>query len=282
MKIYSNRESMAAEEADCRQLEPHGLQYEALDVAGCVAREPALAPIAESLVGALYFAPDETGDCHKFTAGLAAHCASIGVTFEWGTNIHSLRRKGGRIESVHTDRGEFQADTIVVALGSYTPLLLRPLGIPVPIYPVKGVTVTVSAAAWPERIKMPIIDDSRLFGLVPLGDRLRVSGSAEITGYDTEPSETRCQAIIDNVIRTFPKFADCYDPETAQFWAGLRPVTPSGTPCLGRSKYDNLFVNAGHGHLGWTMACGSAQVLADVIAKRPLQGDLGNLNLTIP
>ena len=282
MKIYSNREAMAKVEADCRLLEPHGLQYEVLDVARCVALEPALEPIAESLVGALYFAPDETGDCQKFTAGLAAHCAEIGVKFEYGVAVRSLRRKGARVEAVHTDCGEFRGDAIVAALGSYTPLLLRPLGIRIPIHPVKGVTVTVSAAAWPDRVKMPIIDDTRLFGLVPLGDRLRVSGSAEITGFDTEPSPARCQAIVDNVIRVFPKFADCYDPATARYWAGLRPVTPTGRPCLGRSKYDNLYVNAGHGHLGWTMSCGSAKVLADVVAGRPLAGALGRLNLTVP
>jgi D-amino-acid dehydrogenase len=129
---------------------------------------------------------------------------------------------------------------------------------------------------------MPIIDDTRLFGLVPLGDRLRVSGSAEITGYDTEPAPARCKAIIDNVIRAFPKFADCYEPEKAVYWAGLRPVTPTGTPCLGRTRFDNLLVNAGHGHLGWTMSCGSGKVLADVVAKRPLAGELANLNLTVP
>ena len=119
--------------------------------------------------------------------------------------VRSLRRKGARVEAVHTDRGEFRGDAIVAALGSYTPLLLRPLGIRIPIYPVKGVTVTVSAAAWPDRVKMPIIDDTRLFGLVPLGDRLRVSGSAEITGFDTEPSPARCQAIVDNVHPRVPE-----------------------------------------------------------------------------
>ena len=282
MKIYSDRDSMAKVEADCRLLQPHGLQYEALDAAGAVAREPALEPIAESLVGALYFAPDETGDCQKFTAGLAERSAELGVKFEYGVNIGSLRRKGARIEAVQTDKGEFRAEAIVAALGSYTPLLLRPLGIKVPIYPVKGVTITVSGAAWPGRVKMPIIDDTRLFGLVPLGDRLRVSGSAEVTGYDTVPAPARCKAIVDNVIRAFPKFADCYESDKARFWAGLRPITPTGTPCLGRSKYENLFVNAGHGHLGWTMSCGSAKVLADVVAKRPLAGDLGRLKLTVP
>ncbi len=281
MKIYTSRDAMAQVEADCKALEPHGLGYEAVDVARCVALEPALEPIADTLAGALYFPPDETGDCHKFTAALAAHCAEIGVAFEWGARVRRLRRKGRRIAAVETDRGTHGADVVVAALGSDTPLLLRPLGIRVPIYPVKGVTVTVSADAWPARPRMPIIDDSRLFGLVPLGDRLRCSGSAEITGYDTTPSRVRCQTIVDNVTGVFPKFADCFDPETALYWAGLRPMTPTGVPCLGRTGLENLYVNAGHGHLGWTMSCGSAKVLADIVAKRRLDGALGAFNAEI-
>lgn len=281
MKIYTNREAMAQVEADCKTLEPYGLGYEAVDVTRCVALEPALEPIADTLVGALYFPPDETGDCHKFVNGLAAHCAEIGVAFEWDTSVKALRRKGPRIEAVETDKGTHVADVVVVALGSYTPLLLRPLGIRIPIYPVKGVTVTVPATAWPDGLRMPIIDDSRLFGLVPLGDRLRCSGSAEITGYDTTPNRVRCQTIVDNVTSVFPKFADCYDPDKALFWAGLRPMTPTGMPCLGRARLENLYVNAGHGHLGWTMSCGSAKVLADLIANRPLEGALGALDLEV-
>ncbi len=274
MKIYRNREAMARVEADCRALEPYGLGFEAVDVARCVALEPALEPVAETLAGALYFPPDETGDCQKFTAALAAHCAGMGVAFEWGAKVRTLRRTGRRIEAVETDKGTHVADIVVVALGSHTPLLLRPLGIRIPIYPVKGVTVTVPADAWPDRLRMPIIDDSRLFGLIPLGDRLRCSGSAEIAGYDTVPSRVRCRTIVDNVIGVFPKFADCFDPETALYWAGLRPMTPTGVPCLGRTRLENLYVNAGHGHLGWTMSCGSARVLADIVAKRPLEGAL--------
>ncbi len=282
MKIYSSREAMADVEADCRALAADGLCHEALDVARAVALEPALEPIADRLAGALYFPPDETGDCHKFTTGLAAHCAEQGVVFEWGTTVTTLRRERKRIVAVETDKGTFRADIVIAALGSHTPLLLRDVGIKVPIYPVKGVTVTVPADAWPDRIRMPIIDDTRLFGLVPLGDRLRCSGSAEITGYDTAPSRARCQAIVDNVISVFPKFADCYDPGRAELWAGLRPITPSGTPCLGRTALENLFVNAGHGHLGWTMSCGSAKVLADLVVKRPLKGALGALDLEVP
>jgi D-amino-acid dehydrogenase len=149
-------------------------------------------------------------------------------------------------------------------MGSFTPLLLRQVGVRPAIYPVKGVSITVQSAGWPAALRTPIIDDSGLFGLVPIGDRLRVSGSAEIAGYDATPSRVRCQAIVDKVIATFPDFRRCFDPRTARFWAGLRPVTPSGTPYLGRTPIDNLFINAGHGHLGWTLACGSGKVVAAI------------------
>jgi D-amino-acid dehydrogenase len=171
------------------------------------------------------------------------------------------------------------ADHYVAAMGSYTPLLLRPLGIGLDIYPAKGVTVTVPAAGWDEGPKVPIIDDTRLFGLVRLGDRYRCSGSVEFTGYDTTPSRTRCQAIVDNVISVFPRFAQCFDPGTAKFWAGLRPMAPSGNPYLGPTPIRNLSVNAGHGHLGWTMSCGSSRAVADLVAGRKPEIDMTGLTL---
>ena len=132
-------------------------------------------------------------------------------------------------------------------------------------YPVKGLTITVDSAPWKEAPQCAVIDDGRLFGLVPIGNRLRVSGSAEVAGYDTTPSRERCQAIIDNVISVFPSFAKCYDPAKAFFWAGLRPVSSSGVPYLGVTSIPNLHVNAGHGHCGWTMGCGSGEVMAALV-----------------
>jgi len=232
------------------------------------------------LVGALYFPPDETGDCSKFTKGLRKHAESLGVRFRFGVEVAGLDRESDRIGAAVTKTGErIAADSFVVAMGSHTPALMRTVGERIPIYPVKGVTITVSAANWPEHLMMPIIDDTRLFGLVALGDRLRASGSAEITGFDTTPSRARCQAIVDNVTKVFPEFARCYDPETALFWAGLRPMTPTGTPCLGRTKIDNLFVNAGHGHLGWTMSCGSGRTVANIVAGQDPGIDMDRLAL---
>jgi D-amino-acid dehydrogenase len=270
MKIYTNPQSMANGVKSAEFLSQHGLTYQPVDAAECLRREPALKAAAASLVGGIYFPRDEVGDCHKFTTGLAQHCETLGVKFHYGTAIARLERGGGRIAAVHTSRGAMRADNVVAALGSFTPLVLRSVGVGVPIYPVKGVTITVPGAAWPGRLQMPIIDDGRLFGLVPLGDRLRVSGSAEVADYDTTPSPARCQAIVANVISVFPEFAKCVDPATAKYWAGVRPVTPTGTPVIDRSSIPNLYIAAGHGHLGWTMGCGTGQVTAAMVAgQRP-------------
>jgi len=228
----------------------------------------------------LYFARDEVGDCHKFTTALAARCEALGVTFRYGTPILGLEPRGGRIAAVRTAAGSLAADNFVVAQASYTPIVLRSVGIRVPIYPVKGVTITMPAAPWAERTQMPIIDDGRLFGLVPLGERMRVSSFAEVTGYDTTPSPARCKAITDNVISVFPGFARCLDGIAAKQWAGVRPVTPSGTPILDRSPVPNLYIAAGHGHLGWTMGCGSGHIAADLVAGRPPAIDMAGFGLS--
>lgn len=279
LKIYTNAQSMANGVKSAEFLSRHGLTYQPVDAAECVRREPALAAAASSLVGGIYFARDEVGDCHKFTTGLARHCETLGVKFHYGASIARLERSGGRVTTVHTSRGPLRADNFVAALGSFTPLVLRSVGVGVPIYPVKGVTITVPGAAWPDRLKMPIIDDGRLFGLVPLGDRLRVSGSAEVAAYDTTPSPARCQAIVANVISVFPEFAKCVDPKTAKYWAGVRPVTPTGTPVLGPAPIPNLFIAAGHGHLGWTMGCGSGHVMAAMVAGQRPDIDMGGFAL---
>jgi D-amino-acid dehydrogenase len=280
LKVYTSPRALDAMEAEARLMTPHGLVYERLDAKGCVAREPALAPIEPTLAGGLYFPLDEHGDCRAFTEGLAGFAArEHGVTFHFGRTVTGLRVEGGRASGVETDQGPLKADSIVVALGSYTPGLLRPHGIRLAIQPVKGVTVSVPAAAWPDGPRVPIIDDSRLFGLIRIGERYRCSGSAEIDGFDATPSRARCEALVKNVIGVFPDLARCWDPETAQLWAGLRPMTPSGIPYLGPTPIGGLFVNAGHGHLGWTMSCGSARVVADLVAGKQPGIDVTGLTL---
>ncbi|HVO01086.1 MAG TPA: D-amino acid dehydrogenase [Candidatus Cybelea sp.] len=278
MKVFTDPAALASCLKSAEFLATGGLVFEALDAAACVRREPALAANT-ALVGGVYFPREEVGDCHKFTTGLAKRCAELGVRFHFGTTISHLERSGGRIAAVRTGNGAMRADSFVAALASYTPLILRSVGIDVPIYPVKGVTITVPGDAWPGRPQLPIADDARIFGLVPLGDRLRVSGSAEVARYDTTPSPARCRAICNNVISVFPEFAKCLDPATAKYWAGVRPVTPTGTPILDRSPIPNLYIAAGHGHLGWTMGCGSGQVMAAMVSGAATDIDMRGFGL---
>ncbi len=233
----------------------------------CVALEPAVASLKQRLVGGDYYPGDESGDAYKFTAGLAKLCAAKGVEFKFGVAIEGLAVQNGKITSP-----QIQADAFVIALGSYSPLLVRPLGIRLPVYPLKGYSVTMPvknpAAAW----TVSLSDEAHKLVLSRLGDRLRIAGTAELNGYNTEINQVRCEAIVKRVMDLFP---DAGDPSKATYWAGLRPATPSNLPVIGATKYANLFINTGHGTLGWTLACGSGRILADVVSGRAPEGDSG-------
>ena len=279
MKIYRSRQSFEAAERSLRLLEPLGLVFRRLTAAEAAEAEPALAAAESELIGGFHFPNDEVGDCNKFTQGLASECARQGVEFRYSTAVRSIETSGGSVAGIATDKGRLTAKRVVVALGSFTRPMLRGLGLDVPIHPVKGVSITFPRSVWNGAPGMAVIDDSRIFGLVPIGDRVRVSGSAEITGFDTEPAEARWQAILANASSTFPTLKTAFRRDQAAMWAGLRPVTPAGTPLIGRTRIDGLWINSGHGHLGWTMACGSGRVLADLMHGRdpqiPLPGPQG-------
>ncbi len=283
LKIYRAKGSLDGAQRACDMLARHGLRYERIDVARSVQIEPALAATAETLAGALYFERDEVGDCNKFTQGLAAACAARGVRFHYETTVQGIEASQGKVTGVMTSAGRIPADIVVTALGSFTAPLLAKLGIRIPIYPVKGVSITFARGAWNSAPQVPVIDDSKLFGLVPIGDRMRISGSAEITGYDTTPAMSRAEAIIANAGFTFPEMKRHLDLPKARVWAGLRPVSPAGTPIMGPAALKGLFVNAGHGHLGWTLACGSGRVVADMVSgRKPEIGLPGRQGVAMP
>ncbi|MEZ5832404.1 MAG: D-amino acid dehydrogenase [Dongiaceae bacterium] len=280
LKIYTRREAMDKNVAESDLLRPHGMIFEAVDAARCVQIEPALAPIRDTLAGGIYAPPDEHGDCHKFARELRRHCEEkLGVKFQFKTEVRGFSRSGDRIDAVETSNGRLTADAYVAAMASYTPALVRNLGIDLQIYPAKGVTVTVPASSWPDGPQVPIIDDTRLFGLIRLGDRYRCSGSVEFDGWNTTPPVSRGKAIVDNVISVFPQFAKCYDPSSAKLWAGLRPMAAAGSPYLGATPVKNFFLNCGHGHLGWTLSCGSSQIVADIVSGRKPAIDITGLSL---
>jgi D-amino-acid dehydrogenase len=268
LKIYRSAEALNGAEQSCALLAQHGLTFERVGPDRCVGLEPALKDTHSTLSGALYFVRDEVGDCNKFTQGLAAASAARGVTLRFGETVSKIETEGGRVKAVVTDKERIATDAVVVAMGSFSAPLLAQNGLRVPIYPVKGVSITFPRASWQTAPSMPVIDDSKLFGLVPIGDRMRISGSAEITGYDTTPAKARAEAIIANASYTFPEMKRHFDIAISKVWAGLRPVSPSGTPLIGETRIRGLWINAGHGHLGWTLSCGSGRVLADLFDGR--------------
>ena len=252
---------------DMRILAESGIAHELLDVAGVVAAEPALGRVAHQLKGGLRLPGDESGDAHLFTQRLAALAQAKGVRLRNSATVFGLRSEGRRITGVDTSFGLVTGDAYLAALGSFTPRLLAPLGIRLPVYPVKGYSLTIPLTD-PDRAPVSTVNDETYkVAITRLGERIRVGGTAELTGYDTRLRAERRETLE----LSFGELFGGGDLARATFWTGLRPNTPDGTPVVGNSgRYSNLWLNTGHGTLGWTMACGSGRLIADLIAgKRP-------------
>lgn len=266
LQLFRTQKQLDHVPDDTRVLDAYGVPYAVLDPAGCVAAEPALARVSGSFVGGLRLPGDETGDAHVFTQRLAALCEEQGVRFRYGTAIAGLRREAGAIAGVVTDTGQvLTADAYVAALGSYTPALLRPLGIDLPVYPVKGYSLTLPVTDPEAAPVSTVMDETYKVAITRLGDRIRVGGTAELAGFSHALRGPRRDTLVRSLADLFP---DGGDPAQARFWTGLRPMTPDGTPIVGPTAFPNLFTNTGHGTLGWTMACGSGRLLADLIGGR--------------
>ena len=240
-----------------------GCEREVKSAAECLAIEPALKDSTVPIVGGTYTANDESGDARRFALALAAHCVRRGVVFRFGRTAAGLLVEGGAVTGARFADGEtLRAEATVVALGSYSPLLLRSLGLRLPIYPAKGYSVTLPVDPDSVTPTVSLTDDGHKIVFSRLGQRLRVAGTAEFAGYDTAVSEARCRAIVERVFAIFPRAGRRQEIET---WAGLRPATPGNVPLVGTTPYAGLFLNTGHGTLGWTMACGTGKLLADLM-----------------
>ncbi|MEZ5444619.1 MAG: D-amino acid dehydrogenase [Gammaproteobacteria bacterium] len=265
LQVLRTQRQLDAVAADIEVLRQYGVVYELLDRDGCARAEPALAAVREKLAGGLRLPGDETGDCHLFTQKLARLAADRGVQFRHNVAIERLQASGDRVEAVVTSEGSVAAEAYVVALGSYSPPLLRPLGIRLPVYPVKGYSITVPITDPDAAPVSTVMDENYKVAITRLGDRVRVGGTAELAGYDLRLRPSRRAALEFLVEDLFPRAGDV---RQASFWCGLRPMTPDGTPVLGPTPLGNLYLSTGHGTLGWTMACGSGRVLADLICGR--------------
>ncbi|MBL9071515.1 MAG: D-amino acid dehydrogenase [Sphingopyxis sp.] len=276
LQLFRTQKQLDGTAKDIAVLRAGGVPFELLDREGCIAAEPGLAPSREKIVGGLRLPGDETGDCFKFTGALAAMAAERGVQFHYGEAIRSLVIESGRVAGVETDHGRITADRYVLALGSHSAALLRPLGLKLPVYPVKGYSITVpivDAALSPESTLM---DESYKIAITRLGHRIRVGGMAEISGYNNALPERRRATLVHSLTDLFPGAGDI---DAASYWSGLRPMTPDGTPVIGKTPYDNLFLNTGHGTLGWTMACGSGRLIADLVSERPTDIEAADLSI---
>lgn len=268
LHFYTSQKEFDGAEAPAAQMRALGCDRQVISADEAVRIEPALVHIRTQLAGATYTVEDESGDAHCFAQELARRCEADGVRFLMSHTITALREAGGQIDHVEaTDpQGRFlslRADAYVLAMGSFSPLLARPLGISLPIYPAKGYSVTLPVKDPTRAHQVSLTDDEYKLVFSRLGDRLRIAGTAELNGHDRHLNRVRCEAIVRRVEQLFPGAGDT---SRAQYWTGLRPSTPSNLPIIGRSRLPNLYLNTGHGTLGWTHACGSGRSIARIIS----------------
>lgn len=268
LQIFRNDKQLAAGRRDSGLLDQMNVANQVLDQDGLLQAEPALKAVAHKLTGALLLPNDETGDCKLFTERLAAICVEMGVHFRFGVTVQSLVAEGKRISAVELDSGEtLNADSVVLAAGCASRALALPLGLDLPVYPVKGYSITVPLTNPEGAPRSTVLDETYKIALTRFDNRLRVGGMAEVAGFDKRIDPVRIDTL--NMV-TNDLFPHAGDLSKASKWTGLRPMTPDGTPIVGSTPYDNLFTNTGHGTLGWTMSCGSARVIADtVLGRRP-------------
>ncbi|GAB7530574.1 D-amino acid dehydrogenase [Pseudomonas sp. 3A(2025)] len=276
-QLFRTQEQLDNAAKDIAVLKQSGVPYELLDRAGIARVEPALAGVVGNLSGALRLPNDQTGDCQLFTTRLAQMAVDLGVEFRYGQNIERLEFAGDRINGVWIDGTLETADRYVLALGSYSPQLLKPLGIKAPVYPLKGYSLTVPITRGDMAPTSTILDETYKVAITRFDNRIRVGGMAEIAGFDLSLNPRRRETLEMIVNDLYPHGGDL---SQASFWTGLRPTTPDGTPIVGATAYNNLFLNTGHGTLGWTMACGSGRLLADLIARKTPQISAAGLDIS--
>ena len=270
LHFYTSQQEFDAAQEPARVMREHGCELDMKTADECVQIEPALAQCRDRIVGGSMTPSDESGDAHAFTQGLARHAQAAGVRFLNNTRIVGLERDGDRLQAVQVADADGvvrreAADAFVLCMGSYSAAFARQLGITLRIYPAKGYSVTLPVIDPAHSYNVSLTDDEYKLVFSRLGNRLRIAGTAELNGYDTALNLVRCEAIVRRTRELFPQMTD---GQGARYWTGLRPATPSNVPYIGRSKIGNLFLNTGHGTLGWTHSCGSGRAIADIVSGR--------------
>ena len=262
---------------DVEILKEMGTPFEVLDRQGIVKYEPGLAGNIHEFVGALRLPNDETGDCYIFTQKITQMAQDLGVKFRFGESIDRFEFKNNQIQGVWINGQLETADRYVVALGSYTTAMLKPLGVHTPIYPLKGFSLTIPIIDESKAPTSTVLDESYKVALTRFDNRIRMGGMAGVNGFDLSLKQRYRDTLNEVFNHVFPGAGDL---SQATFWTGLRPATPDGTPVVGKTKYPNLFINSGHGTLGWTMACGSGKYLADLVDNQTPEISTEGLDLS--
>jgi D-amino-acid dehydrogenase len=276
LQLFRSQKQLDAIARDLALLSEYGIPHSLLDRDQLSQHEPALATVRERFVGGLHLPGDETGDCLAFTRTLADKAASLGARFEFNSQIHTMKHDGEQIVGVRTSTGVHQADVYLVALASHTPALLAPLGLRLPIYPVKGYSLTVPITQADAAPCSTVMDETFKVAITRLGDRIRIGGTAELNSFNLDLDPRRIDTLRHVLKQVFPHGGDM---SRATAWAGLRPMTFDGPPILGPTPYRNLHLATGHGTLGWTMAAGTGKLLADLISGREPEIDMDGLTL---
>lgn len=279
LHIFRTPKELELERKQAEYQARYGCDYRELNAQECLEKEPALGKTREKIIGGIHFPLDESGNIHLFTHRLAEICAEKGVKFHYNTTVEGLDVEANRITGVRYDGGKLmKVDKVVMALGAYSPLALKKTSVRVPIYPMKGYSISMFVGDQPDLPTMSITDQSHKIVYSRLGDIIRVAGTAEFAGYDMSVREERIRPIMHAALTLFPQLC-LVKPQHITNWACLRPSTPKGTPMLGLTPYENLYLNTGHGTLGWTLACGSSKIVADIITGNEPEIDLTGLTL---
>jgi len=276
LQLFRKQKQLDASKADQDILARYDSPFEVLDRDGCIAAEPGLVHVAHKFVGGLRLLADRTGDCRMFTQALADQAARMGVRFQYQVNIRGMAMENQRIVGIDTSNGRVSGDRYVCSMGPYAPILLKTIGVHIPVYPIKGYSITLPIIDPDAAPRSTIMDETYKVAVTRLGNRIRVAGQAVIAGYNHKLGRGATESVRHVVTDLFPRGGDV---SKAEGWTGLRPMTPDGTPVIGPTRYDNLFLNTGHGTLGWTMACGSARIVADIVMGREPGVDIDGLTI---
>jgi D-amino-acid dehydrogenase len=265
LSVFRTEEDLLVKQSVSERLAAIGMRYKLLDRNEVIELEPSLDDVRKQLIAGIHFVDDEFGDARRFCQGLAQAVLAGGGKIDTKVRITGLEHSSGRIDGVRTDDGTIKSNRVVIAAGPYSTALLRPVGVALPVQPVKGYSVTIDVSDVPGTPRIPVLDDSMHAGVTPLDQRLRLVGTAEFTGFDTLVRQVRVDNLFDLLQALFPSVDARIDRQKALPWTGLRPMSADGKPLIGATDIDGLFVNTGHGHLGWTMAAGSGELLADLM-----------------